>query len=173
MPPSLARDSDTATWQLSCLPNWPQYWRATPTEWVPFLGKPVSSRIQAVIGPCRVRAGSTCSHTAVSTAVSSHGALATKWCRDWWVAWTCCGSRHRLDALALAGQQQAGAIAAQRIDPVGVTDLFGKSAYVSLEPNFISDIRRNRRRLNHAILYGHHLGSYNRFYDTVRVVGDA
>jgi hypothetical protein len=35
---------------------------------------------------------------------------------------------HRLDALALARQQQAGAITAQRIDPVGVTDLFGKSA---------------------------------------------
>src|SRR4051794_18649355 len=33
--------------------------------------------------------------------------------------------------LALAGQQQAGAITAQWIDPVGVTDLFGKSAYVS------------------------------------------
>ena len=27
------------TWQLSCLPNWPQYCRATPTEWLPFLRK--------------------------------------------------------------------------------------------------------------------------------------
>jgi hypothetical protein len=76
---------------------------------------------------------------------------------------------HRLDALALAGQQQAGAIAAQRIDPVGVTDLLGKSAYVSLEPDFTSDIGRNRRRLDHAILYGYQLGSYNRLCDTVRL----
>ena len=76
---------------------------------------------------------------------------------------------HRLDTLALAGQQQAGAIAAQRIDPVGVADHLGKSAYVSLEPDFTSDIARNRRRLDHAILYGYQLGSYNRFCDTVRL----
>src|SRR4051812_63898 len=30
---------DTATWQLSCLPNWPQYWRATPAECAPFLAR--------------------------------------------------------------------------------------------------------------------------------------
>src|SRR4051812_1852350 len=80
---------------------------------------------------------------------------------------------HRLDALALARQQQAGAIAAQRSDPVGVTDLLAKSAYVSLEPDLTSDIgrnRRNRRRLDHAILYGYQLGFYNRICDTVRLV---
>ena len=76
---------------------------------------------------------------------------------------------HRLDALALAGQQQAGAIAAQRIDPVGVTDLLGKSAYVSLEPDLTSGIGRNRKRLDHAILYGCQIGSYNRLCDTVRL----
>src|SRR3954463_5479215 len=75
---------------------------------------------------------------------------------------------HRLDALALAGQQQAGAITAQWIDPVGVTDRLGKSAYVSLEPDLTSDIGRNRR-LDHAILYGYQLGSYNRPCDTVRI----
>src|SRR5689334_2588701 len=74
---------------------------------------------------------------------------------------------HRFDALALAGQQQAGAITAQWIDPVGVTDLLGKSVYVGLEPDLTSDIERNRRRLDHAILYGYQLGSYNRLYDTV------
>ena len=78
---------------------------------------------------------------------------------------------HRLDALALAGQQQAGAIAAQRIDPVGVTDLLGKSAYVSLEPDLTSGIGRNRRTLDHAILYGYQLGSYNRLCDTVDYIG--
>jgi hypothetical protein len=30
-------DRLTATWQLSCLPTWPQYCRATPTECLPFL----------------------------------------------------------------------------------------------------------------------------------------
>src|SRR3954454_9818751 len=79
--------------------------------------------------------------------------------------------RHRLNALALARQQQAGAIAAQRINPVGVTDLFGKSVYVSLEPDLTSGVGRNRQRLDHAGLYGDQLGSYNRLYDTVRVVG--
>src|SRR4051794_36651525 len=78
---------------------------------------------------------------------------------------------HRLDALALARRQQAGAITAQRGNPVGVTDLLGKSAYVSLEPDLTSGIGRNRRRLDHAILYGYQFGSYNRFYDTVRVKG--
>jgi len=42
---------ESATWQLSCLPSWPQYCRATPTECRPYLGKPVSSMIQASIGP--------------------------------------------------------------------------------------------------------------------------
>src|SRR5665647_3801146 len=42
---SQASDTLTATWQLSCLPNIPQYWRATPTECRPCLGKPVSSMI--------------------------------------------------------------------------------------------------------------------------------
>ena len=36
---------DKATWQLSCLPNIPQYCRATPTECLPFFGNPVSSMI--------------------------------------------------------------------------------------------------------------------------------
>src|SRR6185369_1459348 len=78
---------------------------------------------------------------------------------------------HRLNALALARQQQAGAIAAQRIDPVGVTDLFGKSVYVSLEPHLTPGVGRNRQRLDHATLYGDQPGSYNPFSDTVRLIG--
>src|SRR6266478_2431638 len=53
----VATDRLTATWQLSCLPNCPQYWCATPTECLPFLGKPVSSTIQATTGPCFCIAG--------------------------------------------------------------------------------------------------------------------
>ena len=75
---------------------------------------------------------------------------------------------HRLDALALARQQQAGAIAAQRIDPVGVTDLLAKSVYVGLEPDLTSGVGRNRR-LDHAGLYGYQIGSYNLVFDTVRI----
>jgi hypothetical protein len=37
----------TPTWQLATLPSVPEYCRATPTEAVPNLGKPVSSMIQA------------------------------------------------------------------------------------------------------------------------------
>jgi hypothetical protein len=51
-----------------------------------------------------------------------------------------------------------------------VTDLLGKSAYVSLEPHLTPGIGRNRR-LDHAGLYGYQLGSYNPIYDTVRVGG--
>src|SRR3954464_4192570 len=76
---------------------------------------------------------------------------------------------HRLDALVLARQQQAGAITAQWIDPVGVTDLFGKSVYIGLEPDLTSGVGRNRQRLDHAGLYGDQRASYNRFCDTVRI----
>jgi hypothetical protein len=49
-----------------------------------------------------------------------------------------------------------------------VTDLLGKSAYVSLEPDLTSGIGKNRR-LDHAILYGYQLASYNQLCDTVRL----
>src|ERR1019366_5562475 len=39
----VASDRLTATWQLSVLPKCPQYCRATPTERLPYLRKPVSS----------------------------------------------------------------------------------------------------------------------------------
>ena len=52
----------------TCLPNWPQYCRATPTEWLPFLGKPVSSMIHAWIGSSRVMDGRTHSRTRRSIA---------------------------------------------------------------------------------------------------------
>jgi hypothetical protein len=50
-----------------------------------------------------------------------------------------------------------------------VTDLFGKSVYVSLEPDLTSGVGRNTKRLDHAGLSGDQLGSYNRFCDTVRL----
>src|SRR5262249_40992195 len=37
---SWASETLTATWQFSCLPSTPQYWRATPTECRPFFGDP-------------------------------------------------------------------------------------------------------------------------------------
>jgi hypothetical protein len=49
-----------------------------------------------------------------------------------------------------------------------VTDLLGKSAYVSLEPDLTSGVGRNRR-LDHVGLYGYQLGSYNHLCDTVRL----
>jgi hypothetical protein len=68
--------TDTPSWQLAVLPSVPEYWRCTPTEHLPSLGKPVSSTAHAV--------GSS---AAVSTSASrrrtgrqSHGETATKWC---------------------------------------------------------------------------------------------
>jgi hypothetical protein len=74
----LASDSDTTVWQLSCLPSCPQYWRATPTEWRPCLGKDVSSKIQARMAPWRSMPGSTSSRTLASTFSSDHSPLPTK-----------------------------------------------------------------------------------------------
>src|ERR1700733_8293381 len=79
----LATDSETTAWQLSCLPSWPQYCRATPTECLPFLGKPVSSMIDASIGPSASILGSTVWRILVRTASSDQGALATKCSSDW------------------------------------------------------------------------------------------
>src|SRR5258705_62471 len=90
---SLATDSVTATWQLSCLPSSPQYWRATPTECLPFFGMPVSSMIQARMGACLSIFGSTNARTALSNAASCQGALATKWCSDWCLAPIASGAR--------------------------------------------------------------------------------
>jgi hypothetical protein len=78
----LATDSETATWQLACLPSWPQYWCDTPTECDPHLGKLVSSMIQASIGPCRSICGSTRSRTLPSTFASDHSPLARKCSSD-------------------------------------------------------------------------------------------
>jgi hypothetical protein len=71
--------TDTPSWQLALLPSVPEYWRCTPTEQGPSLGKPVSSTTHAV--------GSS---AAVSTSASrrrtgrqSHGLAATKWCSAW------------------------------------------------------------------------------------------
>jgi len=68
---------------LSVFPVCPQYWRATPTECVPFFRKPVSSMIQKHdSAPPRVSAGSTCSATVASTAASHQSEVDTRWCID-------------------------------------------------------------------------------------------
>src|SRR5947208_3953561 len=40
----------TPTWQLATLPNTPQYWRATPTDYFPCLGKPLLSTAHTARG---------------------------------------------------------------------------------------------------------------------------
>ena len=77
-----ANVSDTMVWQLAVLPSAEAYCGATPTECVPFFGKPVSSTIQATTGPCFCIAGNTWLRTSPSKLSSLQGALATKWCRD-------------------------------------------------------------------------------------------
>jgi hypothetical protein len=94
----LATDSDTATWQLSCLPSCPQYCRVTPTECRPFLGNPVSSMIHASIGPPRSIDGSTRSRTLARTRSSDHGAFDTKCSSDW-----CCAATRAGAVIAASG----------------------------------------------------------------------
>jgi hypothetical protein len=57
--------------KLSCLPTWPQYCRATPTDSLPFFGNPVSSTTHATTGPWRSIAGSTKSRALSNTAFVS------------------------------------------------------------------------------------------------------
>jgi hypothetical protein len=45
-------------------------------------------------------------------------------------------SRHRLDALALAGQQQAGAVVAGRCDAVGMAEGSAKRLDIGGKPHF-------------------------------------
>jgi hypothetical protein len=67
----------TATWQLARLPKAPQYWRATPAEAVPHLGKDTSSTTHT--------SGRTASHSLWAirrrTGVHSHGDWFTNCCR--------------------------------------------------------------------------------------------
>ena len=71
--------TDTPSWQLARLPSVPVYWRPTPTEHGPSLGKPVSSTTHAV-GPS---APISRSARRRRTGPGSHGLVATKWCSAW------------------------------------------------------------------------------------------
>ncbi len=71
--------TDTPSWQLARLPSVPVYWRCTPTEHGPSLGKPVSSTTHAV-GPS---APISRSARRRRTGPGSHGLVATKWCSAW------------------------------------------------------------------------------------------
>ena len=67
---------DTATWQFPILPSAPQYCRCTPTEWVPCLGKPVSSRAKRP-----VRTG-----ISVSSRAQTWSARQGEWVMKWYNA---------------------------------------------------------------------------------------
>jgi hypothetical protein len=71
--------TDTPSWQLAVLPSVPQYWRCTPTECSPSLGKPVSSAAQAV--GCSAATSRSASRR--RTGRQSQGLAATKWCSAW------------------------------------------------------------------------------------------
>src|SRR3954449_1644861 len=114
----LASESVTATWQLSCLPSWPQYWRATPTECRPFLGKPVSSMIQASIAPLPSITGRVSNRQGQLLYPAENPFVRPRRVGDEMQQRLVLGRdpgrrrhrRDRLDALALARQQQAQAI---------------------------------------------------------------
>jgi hypothetical protein len=71
--------TDTPSWQLARLPSVPQYWRPTPTECVPSLGKPVSSTTHATGSSALVSR----SASRRRTGRQSQGLAATKWCSAW------------------------------------------------------------------------------------------
>ena len=71
--------TDTPSWQLARLPSVPQYWRPTPTEQGPSLGKPVSSTTHAVGASAAVST----SASRRRTGRQSQGDTATKWCSAW------------------------------------------------------------------------------------------
>jgi hypothetical protein len=75
-------DKLIAVWQLSDLPNSPQYCWATPTECFPCFGKPVSSMIHATTESRFCMSGNTSRRTCASISWSFHGASATKWWSD-------------------------------------------------------------------------------------------
>src|SRR6266508_3377895 len=71
--------TDTPSWQLAVLPSVPEYWRCTPTEHEPSLGKPVSSTTHAV----GESAPTSRSASRSRTGRQSQGLVATKWCSAW------------------------------------------------------------------------------------------
>jgi len=62
----------TRIWQLVTFPAEPVYWRCTPTEWLPCLRKPVSSRIQASMDSRLVKAATAYCAAARRTSRSLH-----------------------------------------------------------------------------------------------------
>src|SRR4051812_9113877 len=76
---------------------------------------------------------------------------------------------HRLDAFAPTRQQQTGAVAAQRADPVSVADHLRHFSDIGLEPDLTAGIGRNRRTFDHALLHGHRPDFFDLFYDTVLI----
>jgi hypothetical protein len=91
---------------LAVLPSVPEYWRCTPTEHGPSLGKPVSSTTHAV--------GESAAHSSSAsrrrTPRQSHGLAATKWWERLVVHLTQ-ALGHRLDRLAPAVQHQPAQVA--------------------------------------------------------------
>ena len=133
------RQRDTATWQLSSLPSWPQYCRATPTECRPCFGKLVSSMIHASIGPCRCICGSTIWRTWANTFSSDQRPSPTKCSNDWCCAATRAGAVTAAIGsalLALTRHHQPGAVVAQRSGSVLVADHPHKSLDIGRKPRF-------------------------------------
>lgn len=72
------RARDTTAWQLVVFPATPGYWRATPTERLPFLSTAVSSMISTASGPPT----SSCAFSAItySGGLGLRQEVRTKWC---------------------------------------------------------------------------------------------
>jgi hypothetical protein len=148
----LASDSVTATWQLSCLPRWPQYWRATPTE---LLGDPG-------IDPGRDRTlPFKCRHNVPVDRFQQSGitprGLGNKVMQRLMFGLNVLGieaRRHRFDALAVAVEQKAEAIGPKRVLTVGMTQSCGKFIQIRVQALLSAALTMFNTVLNHAPYIG-------------------
>jgi hypothetical protein len=114
----------TVTWQLHCLPTCLQYCRATPAECLPFLGKPVSSTTPGEDG----RTGGHLRQNVVADGLEEELVIPGRYRDD-----VMQGSMsapdivgvktggHGCHACAFSRQEEAEAVAGQRLMPVPVS----------------------------------------------------
>lgn len=122
-----ARCRLTASWQLTFLPSAPQYCRCTPAEWLPALGKLVSSMTRVVrrrgrrrLGQCfeqQVRRPRTLANEVLQVPV----ALAQ-------------AAGHRFNALALAIQEQPAHLHACPMPPLRAAERRRQPGQKTFEP---------------------------------------
>ncbi len=135
----LANVAETSVWQLAVLPRVEAYCAATPTEWLPFFGRAVSSITNTALSPPTSRSAWT--RSSASSGAASH----TPPDRNDAADRTHRGPplRHRLNALPLARSDQSGNV--ERAHPS--SGLVRKAGQEWLQPALRSPFQPATRRL--------------------------